>query len=90
MNYKEQCERLQQRHFQDMSLDWEGTLRENLVFVNATKPGLCHGMWDDLSLLSKMIHPDQGDRKKVGIWHSYNCQGQRKLSAVAKARVIKV
>lgn len=67
---------------------WEGTLRENLVFVNAAKAGWCCGMWDDLSLL-RDDPSDQGDRKGVGTWHSYNCQGHRKLSAVAKARVIK-
>lgn len=60
---------------------WEGSLRENLVFVNATKPGGAVGCG--------MVHRDQGERKKVGIWHSYNSQGQRKLSAVAKAQVIK-
>lgn len=68
----------------------ETFLRENLVFVDATKPGQGCGMWDNLSLLSEMIHRDQGDRKKAGIWHSYSCQGQRKLSGVVKAQVIKV
>lgn len=64
MNYKEQCEGWQQRYFQDVSSGWEGSLREDLVFVNATKPGWRRGMWDDLSLLSEMICRDQGDEEK--------------------------
>lgn len=50
--------------FQDVSSGWEGSLREDLVFVNATKPGWRRGMWDDLSLLSEMIRHDQGDEEK--------------------------
>lgn len=44
MNLKEQREGQQQRHFQDMSSDCEGSLREDIMFVKATKPGWCHGM----------------------------------------------
>lgn len=44
MNLKEQWEEKQQRPSQDVSSGCEGSLRQNITFVNATKPGWCHGI----------------------------------------------
>ena len=80
MNLKEQCEGQQQRHFQDMSSDREGSSREDIMTVNVAKPAWCRGMIchflarDDPSGEAAT----KGTEEKVSIWHSYNCQGWRK------------
>lgn len=74
MNLKEQWEGKQQRPFQDVFSGLEGSLRQDTMFVNATKPGWCHGM---ICHFSARDDPSgqavtKGMGTNVSIWHGYN------------------
>lgn len=84
MNLKEQREGQQQRQFQDVSSDCEGSLREDTMFGNATKPGWCHGI---------ICHRERlwarGQGKKLAFGMATVVKVREKDAAVTKAQVIK-
>lgn len=92
MNLKEQCEGQQQRRFQDVSSECEGRLRENIMFVNVTKPGQCCGMICHFSAREdpsgKAATKRMGGKPAFGTATAIKVRG--KDAAVTKAQVIKV